>query len=84
MPPATVTLNADSLIDISHESLIRGWSRLRKWVDEEARSANIYRRIADTALLHREDRAGLWHDPDLALALRWREENRPNGVFERA
>ena len=24
MPPATVTLNADSLIDISHESLIRG------------------------------------------------------------
>src|SRR2546423_6265124 len=81
MPPATVTLNADSLIDISHESLIRGWSRLRKWVDEEARSANIYRRIADTALLHREDRAGLWHDPDLALALRWREENRPNLVW---
>src|SRR2546423_3067006 len=81
MPPATVTLNADSLIDISHESLIRGWSRLRKWVDEEARSANIYRRIADTALLHREERAGLWHDPDLALALRWREENRPNLVW---
>jgi tetratricopeptide (TPR) repeat protein len=81
MPPASVTLTADSLIDISHESLIRGWERLRKWVDEEARSANIYRRIADTAILHREDRAGLWHDPDLALALRWREENRPNLVW---
>jgi hypothetical protein len=81
MPPASVALTADSLIDISHESLIRGWERLRKWVDEEARSANIYRRIADTALLHREGRAGLWHDPDLALALRWREENRPNAVW---
>ena len=81
MPPASVPLTADSLIDISHESLIRGWERLRKWVDEEARSANIYRRIADTAILHREDRAGLWHDPDLALALRWREENRPNAVW---
>ncbi|HEV8587993.1 MAG TPA: hypothetical protein VGQ72_03900, partial [Pyrinomonadaceae bacterium] len=46
MPPASVALAADSLIDISHESLIRGWERLRKWVDEEARSANIYRRIA--------------------------------------
>ena len=81
MPPATVQLTADSLVDISHESLIRGWERLRKWVDEEARSANIYRRIADTAILHSEGRAGLWHDPDLALALRWREENRPNAVW---
>ena len=81
MPPATTALTEDSLIDISHESLIRGWERLRKWVNEEARSANIYRRIADTALLHREERAGLWHDPDLALALRWREENRPNAVW---
>jgi len=81
MPPAGVPLTADSLIDISHESLIRGWERLRKWVDAEARSANIYRRIADTAILHSEERAGLWHDPDLALALRWREENRPNTVW---
>jgi len=81
MPPASVPLTADSLVDISHESLIRGWERLRKWVDEEARSANIYRRIADTAILNSEGRAGLWHDPDLALALRWREENRPNAVW---
>jgi tetratricopeptide (TPR) repeat protein len=81
MPPAGVSLDENSLIDISHESLIRGWSRLRKWVDDEARSANIYRRIAETARLHRENRAGLWHDPDLALALRWREENRPNATW---
>jgi tetratricopeptide (TPR) repeat protein len=83
MPPASVTLDETCLIDISHESLIRGWTRLRKWVDEEARSANIYRRIADTALLHAEGRAGLWRDPDLALALRWREENRPNATWAR-
>jgi tetratricopeptide (TPR) repeat protein len=81
MPPASVPLDAESLIDISHESLIRGWERLRKWVDQEARSAQIYRRIAETAALHREDRAGLWRDPDLALALRWRSENRPNAVW---
>jgi tetratricopeptide (TPR) repeat protein len=81
MPPANVALDAESLIDISHESLIRGWERLRKWVDEEARSATIYRRIAETAGLHREDKAGLWHDPDLALALRWRDTNRPNATW---
>jgi tetratricopeptide (TPR) repeat protein len=81
MPPASVPLNADSLIDISHESLIRGWERLRKWVDEEARSAQIYRRIAQTAVLYEEGGAGLWHDPDLAVALRWRDVNRPNAVW---
>ncbi|HKP35674.1 MAG TPA: hypothetical protein VJT71_02360 [Pyrinomonadaceae bacterium] len=81
MPPASVALTGESLVDISHESLIRGWERLRKWVDEEARSATTYRRIAETAGLHREDRAGLWHDPDLALALRWRDTNRPNAIW---
>jgi hypothetical protein len=81
MPPANVTLGAESLIDISHESLIRGWERLREWVDEEARSAQIYRRLAETAALHAEGKAGLWHDPDLALALKWREDNKPNAVW---
>ena len=81
MPPTTTKLGEDSLIDISHESLIRGWERLRNWVNEEARSARIYRRLAETAVLYREGSAGLWHDPDLALALQWRDENRPNAVW---
>ena len=31
--------------------------------------------------MHAEGNAGLWHDPDLALALRWRDTNRPNAVW---
>jgi hypothetical protein len=58
MPPAGVALDENSVIDISHESLIRGWQRLRKWVDEESESAKIYRRLAKTAALHREGRRG--------------------------
>ncbi len=81
MPPTSVELGPESLIDISHESLIRGWERLRKWVEEEARSAQIYRRVSETAVLHQEGSAGLWHDPDLALALNWRDKNRPNAVW---
>jgi len=69
---------ADNLVDISHESLIRGWERLRQWVEEEARSARIYARLAETAELHRQGEAGLWRDPDLKLALDWRERSRPN------
>lgn len=88
MPPtvdaltgASVHLNAESLIDISHESLIRNWERLKKWVDEESRSARIYRRLAETAVLHKEGEAGLLRDPELQIALAWREESRPNAVW---
>jgi len=90
MPPPTdaqtgepVHLNGESLIDISHESLIRNWERLKLWVDEESRSARIYRRLAETAVLHKEGTAGLWGDPDLQIALTWREESQPNGVWAR-
>ncbi|HYE65501.1 MAG TPA: hypothetical protein VD966_07960 [Pyrinomonadaceae bacterium] len=81
MPPALVPLHAHSLIDISHESLIRNWDRLKGWVDEEARSARIYRRLADTAVLYEKGEAGLWRDPDLQLALVWREQSRPNKAW---
>ncbi|HEX5734101.1 MAG TPA: hypothetical protein VF131_14805, partial [Blastocatellia bacterium] len=78
MPPAGTPLDDNSLIDISHESLIRGWHRLREWVDEEAQAAREYRRLAETAELHLNKKAGLWGDPDLQLALAWQETNRPN------
>jgi WD40 repeat protein/energy-coupling factor transporter ATP-binding protein EcfA2 len=90
MPPPTdaltgapVHLNRESLIDISHESLIRNWERLKTWVDEEARSSRIYRRLAETAVLHKEGGAGLWRDPDLGVALTWREQTNPNPVWAR-
>lgn len=83
MPPVSVALSAESLIDISHESLIRGWLRLKDWVDEEARSARIYRRLAETAVLYKEGNAGLWRDPDLQIALAWREQSKPNEIWAR-
>src|SRR5262249_45706693 len=93
-PQVGAPLDADSLIDISHESLIRGWKgrenetgekekRLNEWVEEEARSARIYVRLADTAELHRDGQAGLWRDPDLKLALDWQEKQKPNRHWAR-
>ena len=88
MPPPTdaltgerVALDHESLIDISHESLIRNWERLKGWVDDESQSASIYKRLAETAVLHKEGKAGLWGDPDLGVALTWRESTSPNPVW---
>jgi tetratricopeptide (TPR) repeat protein/energy-coupling factor transporter ATP-binding protein EcfA2 len=81
MPARGIALDASSVVDISHESLIRGWRRLRQWVDEEAESARVYRRLAETAELHAQGIAGLWHDPDLQHALVWRDKERPTPAW---
>lgn len=78
MPPAEEPLEARTVIDISHESLMRVWERLETWADQEAQSAHIYCRLAETAVLHGEGKAGLWDDPDLQVALDWQENNQPN------
>lgn len=90
MPPPTdaltgarIPLNRESLIDISHESLIRNWERLKKWTEEEAQSARIYKRLAETAVLHRAGQEALLVDPALQGALDWREKTRPNAVWAR-
>ena len=78
MPLEHTKIHIDTVIDISHESLMRVWERLRGWVDEESQSARIYRRLAETSALHSTGEAGLYHDPDLRIAITWREEHHPN------
>jgi formylglycine-generating enzyme required for sulfatase activity len=81
MPPVSSVLSDDTVIDISHESLMRVWRRLREWAEEEAQSARIYRRLHETAGLHAEGRAGLYRDPDLQIAWSWRKTSEPNPAW---
>ena len=78
MPPAGEPLKPNTVVDISHESLMRAWRRLSDWAADEAQSAQMYRRLAETASLHAAGKSGLWRDPDLQLALNWRQENEPD------
>ncbi len=81
MPPAGVPLNDESVIDISHESLMRTWRRLIEWVDEEARAAQIYLQLSKAAALYQEGKAGLFRDPELQIALNWKDKNEPTEVW---
>lgn len=81
MPPIEEKLKADSVIDISHESLMRIWTRLISWVKEEAKSADLYRHLAKTAAYHEAGKAALFRDPELMLALKWREEYKPDAEW---
>ena len=77
MPPAGEALAPETIVDISHESLMRVWERLRGWADDEARSAATYRRLSETAALYAEGRASLWRGADLDEGLAWRNRAQP-------
>jgi hypothetical protein len=81
MPPAGEALLEQTMIDISHESLMRVWQRLNTWADEEAQSLQIYRRVVETAKLFAKDKASPWTGPDLQHALSWRDHDQPNETW---
>ena len=78
MPSPEVELHDQTVIDISHESLMRVWGRLRHWVEEEAQSVGIFQRLSESAALHQQVKAGLYRDPELGIALAWRDTAKPN------
>jgi WD40 repeat protein len=41
--------SADAWVDLSHEALIRGWPRMRAWIDDDREALRVHRRIADAA-----------------------------------
>lgn len=81
MPPIDISLTPDTVIDISHESLMRNWPRLNHLVREEAESAQMYMRLAETAILKERGKEDFLGGPALQLALRWRDETAPNEVW---
>ncbi len=81
MPPAGEPLDGDTVVDISHESLMRVWTRLRRWADEEADSTKTYQRLVESAALHEAGKASLWRDPELQLAIEWRRKERPTAAW---
>lgn len=80
-PAYGVPLNSKSMIDISHESLMRIWVRLKNWVDDEADAVQMYLRLAEAATQYQVGKAGLWRPPDLQLALNWQAKHRPTLVW---
>lgn len=91
-PSSEVLLDKNSVIDLSHESLMRIWNNLKLWVEEEGSAVQMYNRLAEASAMFQEGKTGLWRPPDLQLALNWRKKQKPtlawaeryNPAFERA
>lgn len=59
-------LEPGTVVDITHESLIRKWPTLAEWTRAEARSVEWYGDLARDVVRYRAGDAGLWRDPELS------------------
>ena len=80
-PAFGMPLSSKSMIDLSHESLMRIWVRLKNWVDDESEAVQMYLRLAEAAAMYQVGKAGLWRPPDLQLALNWQVKHKPTLVW---
>jgi hypothetical protein len=81
MPPAPEPVGPETIVDISHESLMRVWNRLKDWVEREAESAAQYSRLVESAMLQAKGSAGLMTDPELAFMLEWQQTWQPTAAW---
>ena len=77
-PSMDVALSDRTIIDISHESLMRIWEVLANWLEEEHEAIKEYLHIAEAAELQQLGKGSLLKSPELQLALNWKAENNPN------
>lgn len=72
-----ITSDADS-VEVAHEALVRGWPRLREWLDEDVVGQRIMHHLSDAAeawlALGRPD-SELYRGVRLARALEWRDRS---------
>ena len=65
-------------VDVAHEALIRGWPRLRRWIDEDRAGLRTHRRITEGTqewLRMQRDESTLFRGARLAQAHEWREQH---------
>ena len=73
-----------SSVDISHEALMRQWTTLNGWLEEERASIHMFQRLADQAKRWEKDghsRARLWTGPNLEEARSWKSERLPTTAW---
>src|SRR5262245_55451979 len=70
----------ERFVDVSHEALIRGWPRLRGWLDEDRAGLRLHHRITEAAQeWQRSNRDSDLHyrGARLVQAHEWRERHGP-------
>ena len=76
-------ISEDTSIDIMHESLIRQWSTLDRWVRREKASYEVYDNLCRAAQRMHEGRGALLTGLELSHAQHWFYEEQPTRLWAR-
>ncbi|MFZ4699961.1 MAG: PDZ domain-containing protein [Candidatus Methylumidiphilus sp.] len=83
VPCCLEPIYSETVLDITHESLIRQWERLRGWAEAEAQSAETYRLLEQAARRWQQGLGGFWRTPDLEAALAWKDREQSTAPWAR-
>jgi WD40 repeat protein len=83
VPGAERPLADNPVIDISHESLMRQWARLRGWVQAEVDASTELHDLVREAQAQAQGQGELRHGLDLVRARSWQQRNQPNPAWLR-
>ena len=86
MPPVPAPLDASTPIDISHESLLRGWAKMgtpehEGWLVEEDKDGKTYRSLVDAAEAFASDEAAVLPPTQVLQRKAWRAKANPNAAW---
>jgi len=73
-------LTDESIVDITHECLIRQWNKLKEWIEKEKEFVNQYKRLEHSALLYEDNQRDLLSDIDINIAKKWITEENPTPI----
>jgi hypothetical protein len=80
-PEADEPLTDDTIVDISHESLIRQWSVLAAWLRAEARADSHWRRLLLAQERHAQGEGDLMAGLELDAVAAWWDQEQPTAVW---
>ena len=80
-PVASVPLTYETVVDISHESLIRQWQRLATWFDNEAVAAATWRRLLSEQEAYSSGNGDLLTGLTLSNRRHWWNRERPDAEW---
>ena len=76
-PAHDIPVNSATVIELTHESIMRLWPRLQNWMREEAESVALYKRLAEASGLYLLGQEPLLGESGLEQALLWQEKQKP-------
>ncbi|MCW3109800.1 MAG: hypothetical protein JWQ09_4306 [Segetibacter sp.] len=81
MPPLNTELYPELIMDISHESLMRQWSRLREWVAEESENGKMLMRLAEYQKLNQQGKKDYLEGKELQQLSDWYYSFKPQHAW---